>query len=126
MSRAVKKPLRSGITLLNGKPAPMERTGALQDIQPERYPGLTPPLSKAERFDLRAKQLHAGVQFDQAGPKRICAASTPVCFEPMFEPLAHDDPRAEAFRRPSRHGNTLRYPGGRVTDMAGNLLAEAK
>lgn len=110
---STKKPLRSGITLLNGKPAPMERTGALQDIRPERYPGLTPPLSKAELFD-------------QAGPKRICAASTPVCFEPMFEPLAHDDPRAEAFRKPSRHDNTLRYPGGRVTDMAGNLLEESK
>lgn len=123
---STKKPLRSGISLLNGKPAPMERTGALQDIQPERYPGLTPPLSKAQLFDLRMKQLHAGVQFDQAGPKRICAASTPVCFEPMFEPLAHDDPRAAAFHKPSRMGDRLHYRDGRVTDMAGNLLAEAK
>lgn len=115
-------PKRNGITLLNGSPAPMKRTGALQDIQPERYPALAPPVSKAELFDLRMRQLHKPIDFDRATPKRICAASTPVCFEPMFEPPAEDDPRAAAFKKPSRMGNRLHYPGGRVTDMDGNVL----
>lgn len=120
MSRAAKKPLRSGITLLNGKPAPMEHTGALQDIRKERYPHPQPPPTAGDLYMLRLKHMREGVRFDQATPKRICAASTPKCDQPLFAPLAHDDPRAAAFHKPSRRGDRLHYLDGRITDMAGN------
>lgn len=118
---STKKPLRSGITLLNGKPAPMERTGALQDIQPERYPHLQPPPTAGDLYMLRLKQMREGVQFDRATPKRICAASTPTYTKPMYPMPPHVTPeRIAASMHPRREGDRLCYPDGRVTDLAGN------
>lgn len=60
-----------------------------------------------------------------AHPKRIAAGKERAALEAsvITGPLMNDGLRPGcmvAFALPSRWGNTLRYPDGRVTDMAGN------
>ena len=58
-----------------------------------------------------------------AKPAGIDTAHRPTCTEPMYPTPAHlSAARRLAETLPSRVGNRLHYPGGRVTDMDGNVL----
>lgn len=83
--------------------APMPRTGGLHDLH-------------------NARQARAAKRLQERAQATPAWASKPYTC-PELRPLAGiPASRMAAYHLPSRVNNTLRHPGGRVTDLDGNTL----